>query len=80
MSGIEGVVAFFKALPELIALLSRLGALLESLLAYAHQNDINGFLDNVEKNVDGLKNAKTKNEKLNAAQNLVDLVRNIGPK
>jgi hypothetical protein len=79
MTVIEGVVAFFKALPELLSLLSRLGALLDSIIKYAHQNDINGWLDKVEKNVDGLKNAKTREEKLTAAQNIVDIVRGIGP-
>lgn len=38
---------------------------------------LNSFLNGIEKTVDGMKNAKTPDEKTKAAQDMVDLIRRI---
>ncbi len=74
-----GIIAFFTALPAIISLISRLGDVFQSLLQYANQNNLNGWIDSLEKQIDALKNAKTSEEKLTAAEGLVSIVRNLGP-
>ncbi len=74
-----GITALFTALPALIALLSRLGLLLERFIAYTHQNNLNAWITDLEKTVDDLEKSKTAEEKLNVAKKLADLIRGIGP-
>lgn len=75
---IAGIIAFFNAIPAIVELISRMGNLFDSLLKYAEQNNLNGWIDNVEKQIDALKNAKTQEDKLAAAQNLVSTIRGLG--
>lgn len=75
-----GIIAFFTALPAMVTLISRLGNIMADLMNYAHQNNINAWVDDLEQKVNALKNAKTQDEKFTAAQGLVDVVRNTGPK
>ncbi len=74
-----GITALFTALPALIALLSRLGLLIERLIAYTHQNNLNAWITDLEKTIDDLEKSKTAEEKLNVAKKLADLIRGIGP-
>ncbi len=73
-----GILAFISALPMLLSLISRLGTVLDSLATYAKENDLNRWIDDLEKSTDLLTRAKTSEEKLAAAQALVKTIRNMG--
>lgn len=73
----SGVILFIKALPEILALISRLGVLFDALVTEAKRQNLNQWLDELEHKVDQLKNAKTKEDKFNAAHGLVDSIRTL---
>jgi hypothetical protein len=74
----QGLIAFFSSLPAIIELLGRIGILFQKLLEASQKNNINDWIDNVEKGIDDLSNAKTDNEKYDAAKKLLDSIRNLG--
>lgn len=76
----SGIIAFFQALPAILTLISRLGNVLDALNKAAEQNNLNGWIDSLEQAVKKLEQAKTSQEKLDAAQFLVGAIRSIGPK
>lgn len=70
---------FLSTLEEFMALVTRLATILEGLLDYAHQNNLNAWMDQVEKQIDALNTAKTQEDRFSALQNMVGSIRNIGP-
>lgn len=76
---IAGIITLIQALPALIELLNRLGLLVDRMVKYSNQNNLNGWIDSLEKAVDKLEQAKSSEEKLGAAQDLVGIIRGLGP-
>lgn len=74
---IPGIFALIQALPELFKLLNRLGLVVARLMEAAERQGINRWIDNLEASIDQLEKAKTPNEKLDAAQSLVDSIRKL---
>jgi len=65
----EGLIAFFQILPKLFTVMSQLGH-------WIKQKQVQSWLDNLEKSFEQVENAKTPEEKQNAAQALVRAIRN----
>lgn len=66
----SGLIAFFQVLPKIIGLIDRLGRMIE-------EKKINDWLDNLEKAVEHLEQAKTPEERKDAAKSLVSTIRGI---
>lgn len=64
----EGILAFFRALPRIIALIDRLGRAFAS-------TDFQEWMTSLEKNVDDLEKANNPHEKSNAALALAQSIR-----
>lgn len=75
---IPGILAFFQALPAFLQLISQLGNVMDKLLKAAEKNSLNQWLDNLEKEINGLEKAKSPEEKLAAATALGRIIRGIG--
>lgn len=67
---VSGVVAFFQALPRILALFAQLGN-------YLKQKQVQQFLDRLEQTIDAVETAKTPEEKQDAARNLVKTIRSL---
>ena len=66
-----GVIAFLQALPQLIDLMNRLGT-------WMIKNDLIKWMSDLEVQIDKLEKAQTENEKLAAAQGVLNSMRTIG--
>lgn len=68
---IAGLIAFLQLLPRLIDLMNRLGN-------WMIKNKFDKWMDDLEGTIDQLEKAATAQEKLNAAQGLVDSISKLG--
>lgn len=75
---IPGILALIQALPELFKLLNRLGDVVDRFMKWSGQNNLNGWIDNLETSIDALEKADTPQKKLDAAQQLVGSIRKLG--
>lgn len=69
--------AFLASLPYLFQLLVKVMTLVERLIAWSQQNKLNDWLNDVEKTIDQLEQAKTPEQKRSAAKGMVDLIRTL---
>jgi len=74
---ISGIFTLIAALPELFKLLNRLGDVVDRFMKWSGQNNINGWIDDLEATIDKLETAQTPKQKLDAAQSLVDSIRKL---
>jgi hypothetical protein len=74
---IAGIFALIQALPELFKLLNRLGDVVDRFMKWSDKNKFNEWIDNLEASIVKLDKAKTPEEKLDAAQSLVDSIRKL---
>lgn len=51
---------------------------MNKLLTVAQTNNLRGWIDDLEKQVDALQNAKTQADKISAAQGIVSSISNLG--
>lgn len=65
-----GLVAFFRALPQIVSLLSRIGSFIESKRESAWLTDLEDALGKAEK-------AQSTEERINAARSLVSVIRKL---
>lgn len=66
----SGLLAFLQVLPRLIEIMSRLGNIMI-------QNEVDNWLKDLEGQVDRLESAKTVQEKIDCARNLIRITRNL---
>ncbi len=71
------LIAFIRTLPEFLKLLGQLAGLMNRFLDWSKQQGVNKWLSDLEERMDQLEAAKTPEEKLDAAQNLVKSIRHI---
>lgn len=74
---ILSLLALIQALPEFLKLLNRLGDVVERFSAWAKENNLNAWIDDLEATIDQLEKAKTPDEKLDAAHSLVGAIRKL---
>lgn len=74
---IGGIVALFSALPAFIQLLSQIGLVIEKIVKTSQTHQLNQWLTNLENTIDQLEAAKDAQEKLDAAQKIVDTIHGI---
>lgn len=74
-----GIIAFFTALPQVVALIGQLGSLLQKLMTAADKNNLRGWMDDLEKRIDNLSAATTETEKYSAVKDLLKSIGNIAP-
>lgn len=72
-----GLIAFLQALPEFLKLMNRMGDLLDRFVKWSHDNNVSGWIDSLEQSINKLEQAKTPEDKLNAAHDLVGLIRGV---
>jgi hypothetical protein len=72
-----GIMAFFTALPQLLAMLDRIGSLTERLLKYTQEKNLEKWISELEGNIDALEKAKTPEEILASASALAGSIRRI---
>ncbi len=75
---IAGIVALITALPELFKLLNRLGDVVDRFMKWSQQNNLNGWINDLEASIDQLEKADTVEKKLEAAKSLADAIRKLG--
>ena len=74
----SGLIAFFSSLPAIITLLGQIGTLMQKLLHVANTNNLNGWINDLEKRIDKLSAAKTDEEKYKAIQDLLSSIHHVG--
>lgn len=74
---IAGIFALIQALPELFKLLNSLGSVVDRLMKWAHEHELEKWISDLEASIDKLEKAKTSEEKVGAAQSIVGSIRNI---
>jgi hypothetical protein len=74
---IAGILALIQALPELFKLLNRLGDVVERFMKWSSQNNLHGWIDQLEASIDKLEKAETPKQKLDAAESLVGAIRKL---
>ena len=67
---LEGILAFLISLPKVLTIMDRVGRLILD-------HDLNKWLDDLERTIDTLEQAKTPDEKLNAAKKLALSIRSL---
>ena len=70
MGIVAGITAFLQVLPKILDLMSKLGNVMSSA-------QFQGWLDKLEKDIDGLENAKESKDKYEAARNLIKDIRGL---
>ena len=70
--------AFIKSLPFLFQLLLKLMGICESFVAWAKENKLNQWLDDLERTIDDLEKADSPEKKRAAARGLVGIIRQLG--
>lgn len=66
----EGVLAFLKAVPKLIGLMERVGQ-------WIKEKNVEAWLDDLDKTITSLEEAKTPEEKRKSARDLASLIRRL---
>jgi hypothetical protein len=69
--------ALIQALPYLLELLLLLMKSSISLVAWAKENNVKGWIQELESSVDGLLKSKTPQEKWDSAKRFADLIGNL---
>ena len=73
----EAIVGIIKSLPEIMQFANKLMSALEGLAKMAKDQQVNSWLDSLNKATSDLKNAQTLRDRINAAQRLNDLSRGM---
>lgn len=70
--------AFIQALPYIFQVAVKVMTLVEKFVLWAEKREFNQWLTECEKTIDQLENAKTPEQKREAARSMVDLIRTLG--
>jgi hypothetical protein len=71
------MIALIQALPEFLRLMNLLGGVMEKFVKWTKDTGFEQWILNLEAKVDNLERAQTTDEKLNAARDLVGIIRGI---
>lgn len=74
---IQALPAFFQALPHLCEVVLKLINLLEKFIAYSKKKEFLKLLDDIEGTIDKLDEAKTPEQKRDAARAMAELIRKL---
>ena len=71
------IIAFLQALPAFIQILGDIASLMNRFIAWNTQNNINGWIDDLESHMTELEGAKDAKTKLDALAKLANSISNI---
>lgn len=74
---LQALPAFIQSLPYLFQLMLKLMGVIDSFVAWSKQNNLNAWIDDLEKTIDDLNKADTPEKKRGAARGMVDIIRKL---
>jgi hypothetical protein len=74
---LQALPAFIQSLPYLFQLLLKIMGIMESFTAWAKQNKLDDWLDDLEVSIDKLAKAETPKDKISVGRDFIDIIRRL---